>query len=89
VSVARKSLSLLVTTETVLRVEVSPTVETWRHSQANVDATMPDTDFYWLVGLLEGEGSFIAATQTHQEMIRVEMTDADVVQRVATLFGVR
>lgn len=44
--------------------------------------TMP-----WLAGLLEGEGSFTAGTNRHPCSISVQMTDEDVIARVAALFG--
>lgn len=43
-------------------------------------------DLYWLAGLLEGEGWFGRNHYT-TPTIKVSMTDLDVVQRVATLFG--
>lgn len=50
---------------------------------------MDRKDLYWLAGLLEGEGSFQkpAPCEPKYPRITLQMTDADVVQRVATLFG--
>src|SRR5207249_8812998 len=51
---------------------------------------MSDQDFYWLAGLLEGEGSFSPGPPSAPNSItmRLAMTDADVVARVAALWGV-
>lgn len=51
---------------------------------------MQDRDLYWLAGLLEGEGSFMAGPPSapNQPRISVQMTDLDVIERVAALFGV-
>ncbi|WP_410816444.1 LAGLIDADG family homing endonuclease [Micromonospora sp. 050-3] len=56
---------------------------------------MSPTEVAWLAGLMEGEGSFIvmrvAATERQKARIRVrlslQMTDQDVVQRVADTVG--
>lgn len=50
---------------------------------------MQDTDMHWLAGLLEGEGSFCKAppSQPNAVIVTVEMTDRDVIERVARLFG--
>lgn len=52
-------------------------------------------DFYWLAGLLEGEGCFTVGRQHHangkvyrQPKIQLVMTDKDIVTRVASLMGV-
>lgn len=47
-------------------------------------------DLYWLAGLLEGEGSFLAPSPSRPGIvaIAVEMTDEDVIARVADLLGV-
>jgi hypothetical protein len=42
----------------------------------------------WLAGLLEGEGTFIAATAKYPVYLSLNMTDADVVRRVATWWRV-
>lgn len=58
---------------------------------------MPSTkDIAWLAGLLEGEGCFMWAPFTHRQhgkeyqyhrpVIQVNMTDPDVIERVASLF---
>jgi hypothetical protein len=41
----------------------------------------------WLAGILEGEGNFRANTRTVSPVIRLKMTDKDVVDRVAALWG--
>lgn len=52
---------------------------------------MDDADLYWLAGLLEGEGTFLAGSPSSPTvpLIRVQMTDADIVERVAALIGRR
>ena len=51
---------------------------------------MRDQDFYWLAGLLGGEGLFLSGPPSAPNSVRIAlmMTDADVVARVATLWGV-
>lgn len=51
---------------------------------------MDSLDLYWLAGLLEGEGSFCKGPPSRPNSIQIslQMTDEDVVARVATLFGV-
>jgi len=52
-----------------------------------------DLQLAWLAGLLEGEGSFFTTTSRtgghvyRYPQIRVNMTDRDVIERVAALFG--
>lgn len=50
---------------------------------------MDDKDLYWLAGLLEGEGSFLAPVPSSPRLpiIQVSMTDEDVIARVAALWG--
>ena len=50
---------------------------------------MKEFDFYWLVGLLEGEGSFMKGSPSAPNMVKIslQMTDEDVVKRVGLLFG--
>jgi hypothetical protein len=48
-------------------------------------------DDYWLAGLLEGEGSFMRTSKTSGDwrpLIRLHMTDRDVVTRAAAMWGV-
>lgn len=48
-----------------------------------------DRELYWLAGLLEGEGSFCAPAPSSFKngiSINLEMTDKDVVERVAKIF---
>lgn len=49
-----------------------------------------ETNFFWLVGLLEGEGSFLkpSPSKPREPKIDVEMKDEDVIRRVSALFGV-
>ncbi len=51
---------------------------------------MTEQEFYWLAGLLEGEGSFLPGPPSapNKPSITLTMTDADVVARVALLWGV-
>src|SRR6266566_8861099 len=48
-----------------------------------------ELEFHWLVGILEGEGTFLrgAPSKPGAPILRVSMTDRDVVERVAKLFG--
>jgi hypothetical protein len=48
-----------------------------------------EIEFHWLVGVLEGEGTFLrgAPSNPGTPILRVSMTDRDVVEHVATLFG--
>jgi len=48
-----------------------------------------DLDFHWLVGILEGEGTFVAGppSRPHSPCIRVEMTDKDVMIRIGMLLA--
>jgi hypothetical protein len=52
-------------------------------------AHVEELDFHWLVGVLEGEGTFLrgAPSNPGSPILRVSMTDRDVVERVAKLFG--
>jgi hypothetical protein len=45
-------------------------------------------EFYWLVGLLEGEGSFMKPppSSPNAPRISINMTDEDVIARVAVIF---
>lgn len=51
------------------------------------------TELHWLAGILEGEGSFMMSRNTVRgkvylyPKITVNMTDRDIIERVATLFG--
>jgi len=49
---------------------------------------MIDADFYWLVGLLEGEGCF-QYYKPNRIVVTVGMTDEDVIARAARLMGCR
>lgn len=52
---------------------------------------MDKKTFYWLAGILEGEGSFLCGPPSRPTMssIRLLMTDKDIVDRVAALLGVK
>jgi len=47
---------------------------------------MEDADFYWLCGLLEGEGSFMKGPPSRPQYPVISMcsTDEDVMQRVSS-----
>lgn len=48
-----------------------------------------EKEFYWLVGLLEGEGSFMkgSPSKPNNPKITIEMTDRDIVEKVAKIFN--
>jgi hypothetical protein len=48
-------------------------------------------DFFWMVGILEGEGCFMHGppSRPNRPIIAIQMTDEDVVKRVASLIGTR
>ena len=50
---------------------------------------LTDSELFWLAGLLEGEGSFMAPSPSEpfSPSVRVEMTDRDVIERAADLLG--
>jgi hypothetical protein len=50
--------------------------------------TIENADFFWLAGILEGEGSFMKGPPTKPKNPRITMasTDEDVLARVAKLF---
>ncbi len=52
---------------------------------------MDQQNLHWLAGLLEGKGSFLAGApcEPNAARVMVTMTDRDVIERVARLFGVR
>jgi hypothetical protein len=47
------------------------------------------SDLHWLAGLLEGEGSFLTGPPSapRHPILALQMTDEDVVARVAAMFG--
>lgn len=53
------------------------------------NGVMTEFELYWLAGLLEGEGSFMAGAPStpNAPRISVAMTDRDIIDRVAALFG--
>ena len=59
-------------------------------SSAFIMNPMKALDFYWLCGLLEGEGSFMKGPPSRPQypILTVTSTDEDVLQRVSKLFGV-
>jgi len=50
---------------------------------------MTTEEFFWLVGLLEGEGTFLPGPPSNPNSPRIAllMTDKDIVQKVARLWG--
>lgn len=59
------------------------------HTHATLCNVTPAT-LHWLAGLLEGEGSFLKGSPSCPRTpgVTVQMTDRDVIERVAKLFGV-
>ncbi|GGJ45308.1 LAGLIDADG family homing endonuclease [Deinococcus roseus] len=55
------------------------------------DLSLTEIEIAWLAGLLEGEGSFMEAPPSSPNSPRlvVSMTDLDVIEKVASLFGTR
>jgi hypothetical protein len=53
--------------------------------------TLDQKTLFWLAGLLEAEGSFIAPppSSPNTPLISVSMTDEDIISRVAAIFGVK
>ncbi len=50
-----------------------------------------ERDVYWLAGLLEGEGSFLAPVPSapNRPIISLQMTDLDIMDRVAVFFNTK
>jgi len=50
---------------------------------------MKGDDFYWLVGILEGEGSFMKGSPSQPKVpqLCVSMTDEDIILKAANLLG--
>ena len=50
---------------------------------------MTNKELYWLVGILEGEGSFLKGPPCSPNLpiVTVNMTDEDVIAKVAIMFG--
>lgn len=49
-----------------------------------------EADIAWAAGLLEGEGSFYVmdrAGRRHLMTVKIEMSDEDVIRRIASIFG--
>lgn len=63
----------------------------WKHDETCVWRLIDMTkikEIAWLSGLLEGEGSFIQSPNGYPK-ITIAMTDRDVIERAAKLFGTR
>lgn len=64
----------------------------WRFKSSHPHSIpfMNDSDFYWLCGLLEGEGSFMKGPPSCPQypVLSVTSTDEDVIQRVSRLLDV-
>lgn len=54
------------------------------------ESLLSPSNFYWIVGLFEGEGTFLKPppSRPFSLVVAIEMTDEDVISRVATLTGV-
>lgn len=48
---------------------------------------MKEKDLYWVVGLLEGEGSFLLKKKADSAIIQCNMTDLDILKRLCNLAG--
>ena len=46
-------------------------------------------DTGWVVGILEGEGSFTQKMPTHYPIVSMGITDQDIAERLASLIGAR
>jgi hypothetical protein len=46
-----------------------------------------NAEYYWVAGLLEGEGSFLTRTRGYSAKISCQMTDLDVLQRLQSTLG--
>ena len=56
----------------------------------HIRSTISDKHLFWLAGILEGEGSFMAGPPSNPNGTRIacQMADEDVIVRIAWLFGV-
>lgn len=50
-------------------------------------SNISEFDLAWLIGILEGEGSFYANKKPQPPRVSVNMTDKDIIEKVAKLFG--
>ena len=48
-----------------------------------------DQKFFWLIGILEGEASFIFPGKTTACRITVQMKDKDIIDRIAEIWGTK
>jgi len=50
---------------------------------------MKDSDFYWMVGILEGEGTFLKGSPSNPTYpsVVIVMTDEDTMQKLQTIIG--
>src|SRR5712664_747929 len=62
---------------------------TRRVANSIYNCTMKGSDFFWLVGILEGEASFIKGppSRPYCPYVCLQMSDEDVIARVASLWG--
>lgn len=60
----------------------------WGEGHADIESMDDETELYWLAGLLEGEGSFLAGPPSSPNCPRIQlaMTDRDVVAHAGRLF---
>ena len=67
----------------------SPTRPTPRISRTKMNSDK--LDLHWLAGLLEAEGSFLQGPPSDPRIprIKIQMTDEDIIARVAQIFGVQ
>lgn len=61
----------------------------WKLTEPEIRSRVSDFEFAWLIGLLEGEGSFAYSggdnTKSGSQGVRLDMTDEDVVYKAAAL----
>jgi hypothetical protein len=84
---ARKAHNL----EVVGSIPTPATISGFGAVAARVVGIMERETFYWLAGLLEGEGSFMSGPPSapNAPRIHIAMTDEDVIAKVAQLWGVK
>lgn len=63
--------------------------ETEPFLQLSIPERNSETELYWLAGLLEGEGTFLTGSpqRPNQSIVKLWMTDEDIVARVADIWG--
>lgn len=49
---------------------------------------LQEKELYWLAGILEGEGSFIPQREKYPCQISIQMSDEDIIAKIANIFNV-